>query len=197
MSMGAKGEENRKHIVSVANTLFYHRGYNQTSFTDIAEASEIPRGNFYYYFKTKDEILQAVIDSRLQKLSSMLASWEQEIESPLQRLKRYVQILRNVQSEAVDYGCPMGSLNTELAKAQRGLQKQAKGMFDVVRKWLERQFTALGHTSDAGMLAMQLLSRTQGIAVITQAYRDKKFLQSEAQAIDAWLDELARKSLSI
>ncbi|MDH5192012.1 MAG: TetR/AcrR family transcriptional regulator, partial [Gammaproteobacteria bacterium] len=58
-AMGAKGEANRQHIVDVADNLFYQKGYNQTSFTDIAEASEIPRGNFYYYFKTKDEILLA------------------------------------------------------------------------------------------------------------------------------------------
>ena len=188
--MGVKGEQNRNHIVSVANDLFYHHGYNQTSFTDIAEASEIPRGNFYYYFKTKDEILQAVIDRRLQGIEARLEEWQQEYGMPLDRLKRYVQIIRNVQSEAISYGCPMGSLNTELGKTQPELQKQAKKMFDLFRKWMEKQFTAMGYKQDAGLLAMQLLSRTQGIAVISHAYHDKKFIQSETKAIDDWLDSL-------
>ncbi|GMR18705.1 MAG: hypothetical protein BMS9Abin33_1139 [Gammaproteobacteria bacterium] len=40
------------------------------------------------------------------------------------------------------------------------------------------------------VLVIQLLSRTQGTAVISHAYHDKKFLQSETKAIDDWLDSL-------
>ena len=55
----------RDHIVEAADQLFYHRGYEHTAFSDIADVVQISRGNFYYYFKTKDEILDAVIGLRL------------------------------------------------------------------------------------------------------------------------------------
>ena len=55
--MGTKGENNRARIIEAADELFYKRGYNQTSFSDIADITGIPRGNFYYYFKTKEGIL--------------------------------------------------------------------------------------------------------------------------------------------
>ena len=68
-----QGEAVRQKIVDSANQLFYHRGYNQTSFSDIAEAAGVPRGNFYYYFKSKDDILGAVVDGRIERVRAMLA----------------------------------------------------------------------------------------------------------------------------
>ena len=61
--MGTKGEGNRQRIVDAADSLFYRRGYNQTSFQDISDATGIRRGNFYYYFKTKYEILESVFSA--------------------------------------------------------------------------------------------------------------------------------------
>ena len=74
--MGTKGEGNRQRIIEAADSLFYRRGYNQTSFQDISDATGIPRGNFYYYFKTKDDILNAVVDTRIAELTVMLNNCE-------------------------------------------------------------------------------------------------------------------------
>ena len=62
----------RDHIVEAADRLFYRQGYEHTSFSDIADAVRISRGNFYYHFKTKDEILDAVIGARLAGTQEML-----------------------------------------------------------------------------------------------------------------------------
>ncbi len=55
----------RDRIVQAADQLFYRQGFEHTSFSDIADDVQISRGNFYYHFKTKDEILDAVINVRL------------------------------------------------------------------------------------------------------------------------------------
>ena len=52
--MPAKSERTRQRIIDAANQLFYRKGYNRTSFTDVVEEADVPRGNIYYYFKTKD-----------------------------------------------------------------------------------------------------------------------------------------------
>ena len=44
--MGTKGTTNRQRIVEAADRLFYVRGYNQTSFSDISDATGLPRGNY-------------------------------------------------------------------------------------------------------------------------------------------------------
>ncbi len=190
-SGAVQNEGVRRTIVDAANTLFYQRGYNQTSFTDIAEAAAVPRGNFYYYFKSKDEILGAVIDARAERIRAMLASWDAEIDDPGQRLNRFAQMVRNSEKEVVRYGCPMGSLNIELGKAQPQLKAKAKKMFDLFRDWLGTQIAALGH-QDATELALSLLGRAQGIAVIAHVYGDRAYLRQQLEELDIWINALKK-----
>lgn len=183
-----KGQRIRQQIVEAANTLFYRRGYNQTSFSDIARAAGIPRGNFYYHFRSKDDILDAVIEFRLQSIRHMLAEWDETIARPVDRLKRLVAILRNDEQDVLRYGCPMGSLNLELAKTRLELQSRAAAMFELFRVWLRRQFEALGPGERADALALHLLARMQGIAMLGTVYRDADFLRREAARLEHWID---------
>lgn len=181
-----QGEAVRREIVEAANRLFYHRGYNQTSFTDIAEAAGIPRGNFYYYFKTKDEILAAVIDARTERIRAMLAEWDAAEPGPRGRLRLFAEMLRNAEKDLVRYGCPMGSLNIELGKAQPALKAKAKKMFDLFRDWLAVQLAALGQ-QDASGAALRLLGRAQGVAVMAQVYGDREYLREQIAELEAWI----------
>lgn len=184
-----QGETVRREIVEAANRLFYHRGYNQTSFTDIAVAAGIPRGNFYYYFKSKDDILGAVIDARIEGIRALLAAWDAAEPDPRQRLKRFAQMIRGSEKDLLRYGCPMGSLNIELGKAQPALKAKAKKMFDLFIDWLTRQLAALGQP-DAARLALQVMGRMQGVAVVTQVYGDREFLRAQLAEFDAWIESL-------
>ena len=188
--MGSKAEQNRQHIIDIADDLFYRQGFDHTSFTDIADAADIARGNFYYYFKTKDDLLAAVITRRSQAIKDMLTSWNEEMPEPRQRLKRYIQILTNSQHEIQEFGCPMGSLCTELAKLRHALQFNANDMFEIFRSWLREQFTLLGHQADADQLALHLIARAQGIALVANAYQDADFLQREVADLTRWVEQL-------
>ena len=181
-----QGEAVRQKIVDTANQLFYHRGYNQTSFSDIAEAAGIPRGNFYYYFKTKDDILGAVIDGRIDRIRAMLAQWDAADPDPRARLKRFAEMIRSSEKDLVRYGCPMGSLNVELGKAQPALKARAKKMFDLFRNWLATQLAAIGH-KQAKEEALQVLGRMQGMAVMVQVYGDRDYLRQQLAELEAWI----------
>ena len=182
-----QGETVRREIVEAANRLFYHRGYNQTSFSDIAEAAGIPRGNFYYYFQRKDDILGAVIDARIEGIRVTLADWDAAYTDPRQRLTRFVKMIRNSEKDLIRYGCPMGSLNVELGKAQPTLKAKAKKMFDLYRDWLAAQFAALGHR-DAPRAALRFLGQAQGTAVLTQVYGDRDYLREQLTELESWIE---------
>ena len=64
--MSRKSDRTRNRILQAANRLFYRKGFNQTSFTDVVDAADVPRGNIYYYFKTKEDILHAAVEYRLE-----------------------------------------------------------------------------------------------------------------------------------
>jgi len=186
----SKGQRIRQQIVEAANTLFYQRGYNQTSFSDIAAAAGIPRGNFYYHFRSKDQILEAVIEFRLLSIEGMLQEWDDSIERPAGRLKRYVKILLNEEQDMLRYGCPMGSLNLELAKTRLALQSRAAAMFELFRTWLSRQFRLMGCGERADEHALHLLAVMQGAALLGAVYKDAGFLRREAARLEDWIDSV-------
>ncbi|MES9897596.1 MAG: TetR/AcrR family transcriptional regulator [Sedimenticola sp.] len=190
--MPSKSEKTRQRIVNAANQLFYRKGYNRTSFTDIVEGADVPRGNIYYYFKTKDEMLLAVVNQRLEVITGMLTKWESEIIQPIERLERFVQIMYDSTPALLRSGCPMGSLNIELAKDQPELKAESKKLFDLFLQWLTKQFVAIGYPTEARELALQLLSRGQGAIVVAQVYQDPGFLQRSTEDIKRWLVDLER-----
>ncbi|UXY16681.1 TetR/AcrR family transcriptional regulator [Chitiniphilus purpureus] len=180
----------RDQIVEAADTLFYQRGYEKTSFADIASRVSISRGNFYYHFKTKDDILAAVIALRASKTQAMLQAWHEQETTPLGRLCCFAEMLIQNRHAIQRFGCPVGTLCTELAKVEHPSQGDASMIFGQFRHWLREQFEALGLAARAEHLAMHLLARSQGIAVLANAFNDEAFIRYEAGLIKDWLQSL-------
>jgi len=187
--------ETRAHIVEAADRLFYENGFEHTSFAAIADAVGISRGNFYYHFKTKDEILTAVLAARSSRTREMLAEWERDESSPADRVRRFVEIVVANQVDIESYGCPVGTLTSELAKLGHPARPHAVGLFELFRTWLCRQFEELGFTAEADDFAMHVLAFSQGVAALSNAFHDGEFVQREVDRLDAWLaDRLAGRS---
>jgi AcrR family transcriptional regulator len=188
-----RDQTTRDHIVEAADQLFYRQGYEHTSFTDIADIVRISRGNFYYHFKTKDEILDAVINARLAATRTMLERWEIEGKHPADRIRSFIHILIANRADIKRYGCPVGTLCTELAKLNHASQAEANMLFTLFRTWLRRQFALLGREADADALAMHLLARSQGVATLASAFHDEKFIRREVKEICDWLESCTKK----
>lgn len=190
MSAAETVPSTRERIVEAADTLFYQRGFEKTSFADIADAVGLSRGNFYYHFRTKDDILAAVIALRSDRTQSMLASWTQDAATPVDRLRCFAEMLVRNRHDIQRYGCPVGTLCAELAKLDHPAQGDAGMLFGQFRDWLRTQFNELGLAPHADGLAMHLLARSQGIAALANAFHDEAFIQREVDLINAWLATL-------
>lgn len=181
----------RQEIVEKADLLFYQRGFESTSFANIADEVKISRGNFYYHFKTKDDILAAVIAHRAAQTQAMLDAWAQKGHTPADRLKCFAQMLIDNRQDIQRFGCPVGTLCAELAKRDHPAQGDAGMIFGQFRRWLAEQFAALGRADDADTLAMHLLARSQGIASLANAFHDEAFIRHEVDQIEAWVQSVA------
>ncbi len=194
--MGAA--KTKETIVGVADQLFYENGYENTSFADIAEQVKISRGNFYYHFKTKDEILSAVIERRIADRAAMLHQWELDASDPLSRITCFIKIQIVNQTKIMAYGCPVGTLTNELSKLGHPLKGEAVKLLTLFGDWLTAQFQAAGCGERSHEYAMHMLMRSQGIATLSAAYNDAAFVQHEVDDMCAWakarIDE-ANKSL--
>lgn len=178
----------RQEIVAAADDLFYRNGFDHTSFAHIADAVGISRGNFYHHFKTKDEILGAVIEKRVVDRVAMMGRWESAGATPQERILSFVDIVTVNGEKIMQYGCPVGTLTSELAKLNHPARGEANQLFSVFRSWLAGQFAAAGHEkAEADELAMHLLMRSQGVATLLNAFHDREFAAREVELMREWV----------
>src|SRR5258708_11172233 len=135
--------DKRSRLIQTAAKLTYRQGFRKTTLADIAEEAQVPLGNVYYYFKTKDELAAAVVEHRLKELGKLQQSWE-EMDSPKERLGACVESTAENAKALARGGCSVGTLCTELRKEGGGLDKLAAGSFTELRAWGEVHGRAVG-----------------------------------------------------
>src|SRR6266436_5370557 len=81
--------DKRTRLIETATKLAYGRGFRDTSLADIAEAARVPVGNVYYYFKTKEELAEAVVERRRGEFRAAREGWDR-LSSPKERLLAFV-----------------------------------------------------------------------------------------------------------
>jgi AcrR family transcriptional regulator len=192
---GSPGRGKRERLVAAAGELVYRQGVERTTLADIAEATDVRVGNIYYYFKTKDAILAAVMQARVGQLEAAFAGLEREHRDPGARLKALVGIIAEQRGPIAQFGCPYGTLCSELVKRGDGAELLAARLMRVVLGWVEQQFRLMGRR-DAPDLAMELVAAYQGSAVLTSALGQPELMVRHAQRLERWLDALATDGAS-
>ena len=179
----------RERLIAAAVQLLHQQGIERTTLTDIAKAADVPAGNVYYYFKTKDEVIAAVIDAHAQQIKTTLAFIDTRHRSPKSRLKAFVREF-TAQSEIVaQYGCPLGGLCSEAGKRVKESRLPAAELMRLPIEWAEGQFRSLGRP-DAHDLAFDLLAGYEGSALLANTMHDPGVLSRAARRIDHWIDTL-------
>lgn len=179
----------RDRLVAAARQAFYEHGIERTTLADIAAAAGVPLGNVYYYFKTKNDIVGAVVEAHRDEARGMMKSIEDSHDSPRDRLKAMFAALMQDGSSIARYGCPHGSLCVELDKRADDPSLAARLMREPV-EWVQRQFAAMGRP-DARDLALEVIARYQGTALLSSTFRDPALMPREAARVAAWIDSLA------
>jgi TetR/AcrR family transcriptional repressor of nem operon len=187
-SLVERTQGKRDRLVAGAREVIHQQGVEKTTIADIARAAGVPVGNVYYYFKTKDELVEAAIDSHMRDIHGLLDSLERH-RTPQARLKALVRELTAQRELAARYGCPLGSLCSELDKRTDGLDRACAEMLRLPIEWAEEQFRLIGRR-DARDLAVALMASYQGIALLTNTFRDPELMTREARRVERWIDSL-------
>jgi TetR/AcrR family transcriptional regulator, transcriptional repressor for nem operon len=178
----------RERLVASAGELLHRHGADAPTLADIAHAADVPPGNVYYYFKTRDDLVRAVIASRADEIRALLASIEGR-STPRLRLKALARSWTDVADLVVAFGCPIGTLASDLGRRDDDLAAEAAGLMGLMIEWAAGQFRAMGRR-DARDLATTLLAGVQGAAVLANALQDPKLLTRETRRLERWIDEL-------
>jgi AcrR family transcriptional regulator len=178
----------RERLVDAATELVYRGGVEKTTLAEIAHAADVPLGNVYYYFKTKEDIVGAVIEAHVADIEETIAMVERRHRTPKGRLKALVGLLADQRDVIARSGCPHGSLCSELEKRTDGEAHAAARLMQLPIDWVEAQFRSIGRP-DAHDLAVELITSYQGTAVLTHALRQPELMASEARRLKRWIDE--------
>jgi TetR/AcrR family transcriptional repressor of nem operon len=186
---GAREAGKRERLVAAARQVLYEHGMGTATLADIAAAADVPVGNVYYYFKTKDALVGAVIESYRHSFDELSAQLSQE-EGPAGRLKALLEALTSRRERLASYGCPIGSLNCELGKRDDDLRTEAGTILAGVIDWAEGQFRDMGR-ADARDLAVALIASYEGIVLLAAALRDPGLIGTETDRLGRWIESLA------
>ena len=184
----SRGADKRRRLVGGAQQVIYQQGLERTTLADVASVADVPLGNVYYYYKTKDELVEAAIDAHAAEVRAMLESLERH-RTPQARLKALIRSFGEQRDLAAERGCPHGTLCQELDKRDDQLQLAARRLIEIPLEWAEAQFRLMGRR-DARDLAVALISAYQGVSLLTNTLRDPDLMLREARRLERWVDSL-------
>lgn len=189
MKPGARAADKRRRLTTEAARVLHEQGVERTTLADIARAADVPVGNVYYYFKTKDELVLAALSEHSAHLDELTGRLDR-LPDPRDRLKALIKVWIDQREVAARYGCPTGTLAVELDKRADGtLDAEAGTVIRRLLEWTGDQFRALG-LPNPDDLAVTLISAYQGMSLLANALRDPDLMTRQGARLLHWLDSL-------
>jgi AcrR family transcriptional regulator len=154
----ANGADRRIEILKSAAAAFRRRGYHGASVDEIASALEMTKGNLYYYFENKEEILYACHDYSLDVLLTLMAQVQAEPSSPDEKLRKLIlafihTMLDELQGTALTLD--LQALSPALLKriiAKR--DRFDRGLREIIQQGIDQQLFRAGDPKMIGFAMM-------------------------------------------
>jgi TetR/AcrR family transcriptional repressor of nem operon len=178
--------DKRVRLIEAAKVLIHQQGFNLTTLADIAQEADVPLGNVYYYFKTKEAIGIAVIEKRASEWAERLAMWS-EMGDPQTHLNALIKFGLEDLEITARFGCPIGGLCQELGKQGGTLSDLAAKLLHDILQWGEEQFRALGFGDMSASHALNLVAMIQGTFLLTHTFKDPKIAARQSEELQQWL----------
>ena len=179
-----QGQKTQYKILNHSNKLFYHIGYRKTTFSDIVKSTGMSQGNITYHFKSKDDILIGVLNYRLEEIKKTFNDWDKTYHTPELRLNQFIDFLIDDKKELIKYGCPHGTMATELGKSNTSAKILNQKIFNFIINWFSKQFETLHYSKEqSDMLALEFFSRGQGSCILGNIYNDEKLFEKLVNGI--------------
>lgn len=137
--MMATRTNTREEIIRKGAELIHAQGYYATGIQQILQASGIPKGSFYFYFKSKEDFGREIIDHFTSIISSTFMRYLNDSKmSPMGRLEKLFEHYESTfQKTGCSLGCPIGNLSLELADGNDRLREHLKTVIETLISYIE------------------------------------------------------------
>ena len=172
-----RGRASRERIVERAAELFAERGIAATSLDEVLAAAGAGKGQFYHYFRSRDELAAAAVGHRCAQVVAGLAQALGSVSSLAGLEEALAGFIAGFEQMGLP-GCPIGTLATEVANRNEDARRQAAAGFDAWERLLAdalermRQSGELRADAEPARLATGLLASIEGGMVLSQARKD-------------------------
>jgi|SRR5579862_2286050 len=125
-------DSTRDRLVDAALYLFWLQGYAATGVAEILSRADVRSGSFYYFFKSKEDLLLAVLQRYIETLDLYVTGPVfAEISDPVERIFGVLEFYRrNLIRTGCTYGCPIGRLALEIPEQQKEVHRLLADNFD-------------------------------------------------------------------
>jgi TetR/AcrR family transcriptional repressor of nem operon len=147
--------DTREHILACGGRIIHHKGFSATGLHEILQAAGVPKGSFYFYFKSKEDFGLALIDHYHGVFAEQVgALLEDETLPPLERLKRFFLCFHEYfAKEGFIKGCPIGNLVQELGDVNPAFREKLNASLE---RLIQVVATLLQAAQDQGTLPARL-----------------------------------------
>jgi len=176
-----KGAATRDQILNAAARLIHVQGYQSTSLDDVLREAGVGKGNFYYYFKSKEDLGYAIIDRITQAFveRSLGPAFADTDADPVTQIHGFLdRVLEAQRLRKCVGGCVMGNLASELSDVHEGFRQRLAGIFDLWRVHLAEAVSRgqargrLRADVDASRVAQFLVAGLEGSILLSKVAKD-------------------------
>jgi AcrR family transcriptional regulator len=170
--------ESRTRIVMTAMELFWEKGFNSTSVSDILSRTQLHSGSLYHFFPGKQDVLVAVLEAYRDGIHEwLLAPAWVGVDDPIGRIFALLNGYRtHLVTTDFSYGCPIGNLSLELHEPDPRIRDLLAANFAnwtaAVKNCLDEAGADIPADTDRQELAEFILTLMEGAVMQSRTYRD-------------------------
>ncbi|PQB04046.1 TetR/AcrR family transcriptional regulator [Aureitalea marina] len=198
--MLSKSQRTSQLIIEKAAPIFNQKGYAATSMTDITRATGLTKGAIYGNFENKEAIAIAAFDKSVNQLLQRIAEFQQQSDSPLQRLLLIPEFYRNYYDYSQHLGgCPILNIGVDsnhqnsalLARVQLVINKTQANVAKLV-EWAKAK-GEVKPAANSEKFARELYTRIQGAVFMSHTMNNHQYLREAADQVE----ELINRTLVV
>ena len=123
-------QDTKELLLSKGAEIIHRKGFQDCGILEILEASGVPKGSFYYYFKNKEEFGLQVIDLYAAEMFQTLHDSMNVVELPVvERIRRFFRDMSDRAAESGYSGCPLGNLAQEMGDVNEAFRHKLNEIF--------------------------------------------------------------------
>lgn len=177
-----KGQASRGKILEAAATLFLRRGVHATSVDDILLESNMGKSQFYHYFESKEQLVEAVVEMQIQRILTHLEPFSRNLES-WQDLEKWARAYIQLSEANGCMGCPIGIIAVDQTPDSESVTQAVRAAFEHWVTLLEGGLVRMKSRGifppnfDARRAAEFAGAAVQGGLMLTRTYQDSRYLE--------------------